>query len=43
MMKEAHTGGSFVWHQDYGYWYNNGCMLPEMGSIFIPIDRYDAL
>jgi len=18
MMKEAHTGGSFVWHQDYG-------------------------
>ena len=19
MMKEAHTGGSFVWHQDYGY------------------------
>lgn len=18
-MKEAHTGGSFVWHQDYGY------------------------
>ena len=19
MMKEAHAGGSFVWHQDYGY------------------------
>ena len=19
MMKEAHTGGCFVWHQDYGY------------------------
>lgn len=19
MMKEARTGGSFVWHQDYGY------------------------
>ena len=18
MMKEAHTGGSFIWHQDYG-------------------------
>jgi hypothetical protein len=18
-MKEAHTGGQFVWHQDYGY------------------------
>ena len=40
MMKEAFTGGSFVWHQDYGYWYNNGCLLPEMGSIFMPIDRY---
>ncbi len=43
MMKEAHTGGPFVWHQDYGYWYNNGCMLPEMGSIFMPIDKYARL
>merc|ERR1719273_1340189 len=39
MMKEAHTGGSHVWHQDYGYWYQNGCLFPEMGSVFIPVDR----
>ena len=38
MMKEAKTGGSFVWHQDYGYWYDNGLLLPEMGSVFMPID-----
>lgn len=39
MMKEARTGGAFLWHQDYGYWYGNGCMLPEMGSVFIAIDK----
>ena len=37
MMKEAKSGGSFVWHQDYGYWYDNGLLLPEMGSVFMPI------
>jgi hypothetical protein len=42
MMKEAHTGGSFVWHQDYGYWYKNGCLFPDMGSTFIAIDKCDA-
>ena len=39
MMKEPKTGGAHVWHQDYGYWYNNGCLFPEMGSVFIPIDK----
>lgn len=39
MMKEAHTGGAHVWHQDYGYWYENGCLLPEMGAIFMPVDK----
>ena len=23
----------------YRYWYNNGCLLPEMGSVFIPVDN----
>ncbi|XP_072016304.1 L-proline trans-4-hydroxylase-like [Amphiura filiformis] len=41
MMKEAHTGGRFVWHQDYGYWYNNGCLYPDMMSVFVAIDRCD--
>ncbi|MBT5018383.1 MAG: phytanoyl-CoA dioxygenase family protein, partial [Planctomicrobium sp.] len=27
------------WHQDYGYWYNNGCLTPDMGSCLIAIDQ----
>ena len=25
--KEPEVGGAWEWHQDYGYWYNNGCLL----------------
>ncbi|XP_076033637.1 L-proline trans-4-hydroxylase-like isoform X1 [Oratosquilla oratoria] len=39
MMKNPHEGGAHIWHQDYGYWYNNGCLLPEMGSVFVPLDK----
>jgi len=38
MMKKGKVGGAFVWHQDYGYWYNNGCMFPEMSTVFMAID-----
>eukprot|EP00244_Chara_vulgaris_P011352 TRINITY_DN558_c0_g1_i1.p1 TRINITY_DN558_c0_g1~~TRINITY_DN558_c0_g1_i1.p1 ORF type:complete len:281 (+),score=42.17 TRINITY_DN558_c0_g1_i1:246-1088(+) len=38
IMKQPWTGGSFAWHQDYGYWYLNGCLFPEMASVFIAID-----
>jgi len=38
MMKEAKTGGQFLWHQDYGYWYKNGCLFPQMLTAFIAID-----
>ncbi|XP_013384548.1 uncharacterized protein LOC106154670 [Lingula anatina] len=41
IQKDAHTGGSFVWHQDYGYWYHNGCLFPDMATVFIAIDRAD--
>ncbi|XP_002741488.1 L-proline trans-4-hydroxylase-like [Saccoglossus kowalevskii] len=41
IMKEAHTGGQFNWHQDYGYWYKNGCLFPDMGSVTIAIDKSD--
>ncbi|KAK8387063.1 hypothetical protein O3P69_018016 [Scylla paramamosain] len=41
MMKDAYTGGRHVWHQDYGYWYNNGCLYPEMASVFLPVDDCD--
>jgi ectoine hydroxylase len=36
--KEPFTGGAWAWHQDYGYWYNNGCLFPHMGSCLISID-----
>ncbi|KAK3874513.1 hypothetical protein Pcinc_020533 [Petrolisthes cinctipes] len=41
IMKSARTGGTFVWHQDYGYWYKNGCLAPDMSSVFIPMDDTD--
>ncbi|KAK6175432.1 hypothetical protein SNE40_013897 [Patella caerulea] len=38
IMKDARTGGKFVWHQDYGYWYNNFIVFPDMLSVLMPID-----
>lgn len=39
ILKEPLVGGAWEWHQDYGYWYNNGCLTPDMGSCLIAIDR----
>ena len=39
VMKEPKVGGAWAWHQDYGYWYHNGCLLPDMGSCMIAVDR----
>ncbi len=39
MLKEPRVGGAWEWHQDYGYWYNNGCLFPDMGSCLIALDR----
>ena len=38
-LKQPRVGGAWEWHQDYGYWYDNGCLLPDMGSCMIAIDR----
>jgi len=38
MMKDAEVGGAHAWHQDYGYWYNNGILTPDLGSVFIALD-----
>ena len=38
-MKEPYVGGAWEWHQDYGYWYNNGCLFPDMASVMIAVDR----
>ncbi|MEW6157716.1 MAG: phytanoyl-CoA dioxygenase family protein, partial [Verrucomicrobiota bacterium] len=37
-IKEPFTGGAWAWHQDYGYWYQNGCLFPEMASVMIAVD-----
>jgi ectoine hydroxylase len=37
-MKEPFTGGAWAWHQDYGYWYNNGCLFPLMASCMVALD-----
>lgn len=36
--KDPKVGGAWEWHQDYGYWYQNGCLFPDMASVFIAID-----
>ena len=36
--KQPYEGGAWEWHQDYGYWYNNGCLFPYMASCYIAID-----
>jgi ectoine hydroxylase len=38
VMKEAKVGGAWAWHQDYGYWYQNGVLTPNLVSAFIAID-----
>ncbi len=38
-IKEPRTGGAWEWHQDYGYWYLNGCLYPDMGSALVAVDR----
>jgi ectoine hydroxylase-related dioxygenase (phytanoyl-CoA dioxygenase family) len=39
ILKEPHVGGAWEWHQDYGYWYNNGCLFPLLASCMIAVDR----
>jgi ectoine hydroxylase len=39
ILKEPYVGGAWAWHQDYGYWYNNGCLFPLMASCLIAVDR----
>src|SRR5262245_24324642 len=39
MLKEPRVGGAWEWHQDYGYWYHNGCLFPYLASCLIAVDR----
>ncbi len=40
--KDPKVGGAWEWHQDYGYWYYNGCLEPKMLSFMIALDHTDA-
>jgi hypothetical protein len=41
-LTDVPVGGSgWSWHQDYGYWYQNGCLYPDMASVFIPLEQCD--
>jgi ectoine hydroxylase-related dioxygenase (phytanoyl-CoA dioxygenase family) len=37
--KDPYEGGAWEWHQDYGYWYNNGILFPLMASVMIAMDQ----
>ncbi len=38
IMKDAKVGGAWAWHQDYGYWYQNGVLFPDLTSAYIAVD-----
>jgi ectoine hydroxylase-related dioxygenase (phytanoyl-CoA dioxygenase family) len=37
--KEPREGGAWEWHQDYGYWYHNGCLFPSLASAMVALDK----
>ena len=38
IMKDPKVGGAWTWHQDYGYWYQNGVLFPLLTSASIAVD-----
>ena len=39
VLKDAKIGGAWAWHQDYGYWYQNGLLTPNLCSVMIAVDE----
>ena len=37
--KEPNRGGVWNWHQDYGYWYKDFFLTPDMLTAYFAIDR----
>ena len=40
--KPGGGSGELVWHQDYGGWYQDGCVLPDMLTCVIALSEADA-
>jgi len=36
--KVERTGGMWRWHQDYGYWYKNGLLFPDLLTVWVAVD-----
>ncbi|KAL4226659.1 hypothetical protein ACF0H5_014640 [Mactra antiquata] len=43
MGKPPKEGGRHLWHQDYGYWYENGCLFPNMMTVFMAMDKCEKI
>ena len=39
LLVNSELGLSFL--LSHSYWYNNGCLFPDMGTVFIAIDKCD--
>ena len=39
VLKDAKVGGAWAWHQDYGYWYQNGLLYPNLCSVMVAVDK----
>jgi ectoine hydroxylase len=40
IQKNPGNGGAWAWHQDYGYWYQNGLLYPDkVASVMVAIDK----
>ena len=40
-MKRPGSAGRWDWHQDYAYWYFEGCLYPDMLTATIAVDHTD--
>ncbi|MFT7677312.1 MAG: ectoine hydroxylase [Planctomycetota bacterium] len=38
IQKNAGSGGAWAWHQDFGYWYENGLLFPDLCSVFLALE-----
>ena len=41
-MKQPRSVGTWDWHQDYGYWYHQGVLRPDMLTVAIAVDENTA-